>query len=80
MIGERSADFAEHNLVPSLKLIDFGRTQESEQEFERMVYDLWLVCVIDITYYYLALDQVKHWRSISHIFSCPLSLPPNTGK
>ncbi len=72
MIGERSADFAEHNLVPSLKLIDFGRTQESEQEFERMVYDLWLVCVID-TYYYLAL----HWRSISHIFSHPLPPRPS---
>ncbi|KAI0911828.1 hypothetical protein F4823DRAFT_635480 [Ustulina deusta] len=49
MIGERSADFAEHNLVPSLKLIDFGRTQESEQEFERMVYDLWLEILSLIT-------------------------------
>ncbi|KAI3328861.1 hypothetical protein HD806DRAFT_548158 [Xylariaceae sp. AK1471] len=36
-------NIAEHNIVPPLKLIDFGRIQESEQEFNRMVFDMWLV-------------------------------------
>ncbi|TGJ87187.1 hypothetical protein E0Z10_g1627 [Xylaria hypoxylon] len=42
-------NFAEHNLVPALKLIDFGRAQESERDFKRMVYDLWLEMLALIT-------------------------------
>ncbi|KAI0102923.1 hypothetical protein GGR51DRAFT_562128 [Nemania sp. FL0031] len=49
MIGDRGIEFEEHNLIPALKLIDFGRAEESQQAFTRMVYDLWLEILALIT-------------------------------
>ncbi|KAI8635432.1 hypothetical protein F5Y19DRAFT_469303 [Xylariaceae sp. FL1651] len=49
MIGDRGTGFAEHQLIPVLKLIDFGRAQQSQGEFERMVYELCLNSAFLIT-------------------------------